>query len=84
MPSCMSLRKWSVHDRRLLAIDRGRKTTATLLRYRVDLEGRGVSEEVHVMRMRVYDEDELRAMLKNAGLSKVLMHEEPRAVTAAK
>ena len=82
MPSCMSLRKWSVHDRRLLAIDRGRKTTATLLRYRVDLEGRGVSEEVHVMR--IYDEDEIRAMLKNAGLSKVLMHEEPRAVTAAK
>ena len=36
------------------------------------------------MRMRIYDEDEIRAMLKNAGLSKVLMHEEPRAVTAAK
>ena len=84
MPSCMSLRKWSVHDRRLLAIDRGRKTTATLLRYKVDLEGRRVSEEVHLMRMRVYDEDEIRAMLKNVGLSKVLMHQDARAVTAVK
>ena len=84
MPSCMSLRKWSVHDRMLHTIDGGRKTTTTLLRYRVDLDGRRVSEEVHVMRMRVYDEDEIRAMVENVGLSKVLMHEEPRAVTAAK
>ena len=36
------------------------------------------------MRMRVYDEDEIRAMLKNVGLTEVLLHEEPRAVTAAK
>ena len=73
-----------VHDRMLHAIDRGEKTTTTLLRYKVDLDGRRISEEVHVMRMRIYDEDEIRAMLKNVGLSKVLMHEEPRAVTAAK
>ena len=68
----------------LHTIDRGQKTTTTLLRYKVDLEGRRVSEEVHLMRMRVYDEDEIRAMLKNVGLSKVLMHQDARAVTAVK
>ncbi len=70
------------HDRMVEAIDRADKTTRTLLRYTIELDGRKVAEEVHTMRMRVYDADEIRAMLEDAGLSDVRMHRGPLAVTA--